>query len=426
MKKIIGMMALAVGCCAAAAEKEGAAPAKPDPAAEAKASMTDAQKAQADNLFGMFQEKLKHRFAPVIRNVAIGPARVGQPVSVTVRAGYETQSPIDRIVKAAVFYRLGTSGRLYGPVVLKSAGGDSYKGNIPPISKPGRLIVIPWVKDSYGNVGVDIPCAVSSWPPFEDPCMAPGAVDPDPVDDPAALIEDDYDIWEFQIGMDDKYIYFMTDVEGEISKGTLNPSHINAYLSMLTDTQELYGFEDISVLMGGGGGAGAEKFKGKEDKFSMIFYAPLATSFGMKSCFIPKFSEIGKAGKSAGDKDAAAGSAGDKPAESAAAQPEGNTAAQPGGEGAAAGQPGAQGGEKKEPMDLSKFMDTVHVKCDVDGSTLFTRLDKSVISQTMWKSLSVVGAINGFIDNPQMPLPKLREILPITKANYSPHVVEVK
>lgn len=346
---------------------------KADPAKKMENLNEDQQKA-AGGLIEMFNEKLKHRYAPVIRSVQVGDAKSGSPISVTVKASYDTETPVDRITEAAVFYVMeGKNNRLQGPFALASSGDNTFSGSIPAVEKSGKMYVIPWVRDSYGNVGVEMGCNVSSWPPFEDPCMVPGAVDAAPVDDPAALIEDDYDVWEFQVGMDDKYVYFMVDVEGLISKGTLNPPHINMYLSMLVDTQALYEIEDIMVFMSPDA---AEKYKDKADKAAMIIYAPLAPSIDskIKECFIPR----------AGD-----------------------------GKGGGGGFGGAN-------------LDSDNVSCKDDGSTLFTRVDKSILSKSMLESFSAMGSLNGFVDNPQVPLPTLREILPVTKAAWNPHVVTVK
>lgn len=347
---------------------------KADPAKKMDNLSEDQQK-QAGGLIEMFNEKLKHRYAPVIRSVQIGDAKVGSPISVTVKASYDIDTPVDKIVEAAVFYAVeGKGSLLQGPFPLAKSGDNVFTGNIPALKKSGKIYVIPWVRDSYGNVGVEMGCNVSSWPPFEDPCMVPGAVDPAPVDDPAALIEDDYDVWEFQVGMDDKYVYFMVDVEGLIAKGTMNPPHINMYLSMLVDTQALYEIEDIMVFMSPDAG---EKFKDKADKAAMIIYAPLAPSIDsrIKACFIPR--------------------------------------------------PAAEG-EKGGGGFGDANLDSEHVSCMDDGSTLFTRIDKSILSKDMLESFSAMGSLNGFVDNPQVPLPTLREILPVTKTAWNPHAVTVK
>lgn len=362
------LFVVAAGICAHSQEE-----AKEEPTKKME-DLNDDQKKQAGGLIEMFNEKLKHRYAPVIRSVQIGDAKVGSPISVTVNASYDTDAPVDEIVEAAVFYATEEKGEmLQGPFKLEKSGDNTFSGNIPALEKSGKIYVIPWVRDSYGNVGVEMSCNVSSWPPFEDPCMVPGAVDPAPVDDPAALIEDDYDVWEFQVGVDEKYIYFMVDVEGLISKGTMNPPHINMYLAMLVDTQALYEIEDIMVFMSPDA---AEKFKDKADKAAMIIYAPLAPSIDsrIKACFIPR----------AGD-----------------------------GKGGGGGFGGAN-------------LDSDNVSCKDDGSTLFTRIDKSILNKDMLNSFSAMGSLNGFVDNPQVPLPTLREILPVTMTAWNPHVVNVK
>jgi len=340
-----------------------------------KEKMTEEQMEQAGDLLDMFNEKLKHRFAPVIESVSFGAAKVGSPVDVTVKAKYESKDAIDKIKSASVYYIKPGDDFLEGPVELEAAGNNTFKGQIPALKKAGKVMVVPRVKDSFGNVGVELACKVTMWPPFGDPCMAPGAADADPLDDPPAIIEDDFDIWGFQVGMDDEYIYLSASVQGEISKGTMSPPHINAYLSMLVDTQELYGLKDISVFMNPDA---RDKFKDKVDKAALVFYAPLGPMVDskMKPCFIPR-------------------------------PPEG----------------GGSGGS--EGMDFSKMMDTKHVECEADGPDLFTKIDKSILSDSMDKTLSVVGSLNGFIENMQMPMPTMREMLPVTKVTYNPNSFNV-
>lgn len=399
------------GAGAAPKVEEGkAAPKKDDKSKKGGKApeLTGAQKKQANDLMSMFNEKLKHRFAPVVKDMQFGAAKVGSPVPVTVTAGYGSPSAKDKIVTVEVYYSADNGGTFDGPVTLAPSGAGTFKGSIPAFKKAGDVLAYAVVTDSFGNVGTQLPCKVKTWPPFEDGCMVPGAVDPKPSDDPAALIEDDYDVWETQIGMDDKYVYITTDVEGDVVKGTMNPPHANAYISMLMDTESLYQFSDISALMDPGQ---REKMMAKADMAVLVMYVPIgpAISSEMKACSIPRF------GKAAG---------GDKPAEKsdgkAEAKAEGTA------EGKSEGKAGDKGGKDKGGGNPMGMLDSEHVKCTADGSDLFMRIDKSIINDKMKNSFSVIGSITGFSDNFQAPIPKIRDFTAVTNVAFKPHKFTVK
>lgn len=334
-------------------------------------------------LMTIFSEKIEHRYAPVFESVEFGPAKRGEPVEVTAVVGYDTrideetkqpEPPADKIEEVAVYYSTdGGETRFHGPVLLKpQMVKNTWKGEIPPIDSRGEVLVVPYAKDSYGNVGVSTACEVSSWPPFEDPCMAPGAVDAEPVDDPPALIEDEYDIWDVQLGMDGDHVYIATDMEGNYSKGSVNPLKINAVMTMILDTETLKEFDNIMTLMKP---EAREEAKKKADKMAMIMYAPLIKSMlpDVSGCAILRMDKAG-------------------------------------------------GGKE----NIGEMFDDSNIKCKDQGTTVYMRINKAAFSASMKESMSIMAALNGYVDDPKMPFPALREFLAFTNLSEGSYSFYVK
>ncbi|MFA6450923.1 MAG: hypothetical protein WCX65_15725 [bacterium] len=375
----------------AQAAKTGAAPAgKPG----AKGPQISAE--QQKNMIGMVNEKLKHRFTPSIKSVVIGPASVGKPVKVTIKASYDDKRAIDKIVEASVYYSLDGGNSFIGPVKLNAAGAGTWAGNIPGIKKAGKALLYPRVKDSFGNVAIHLPCKVSAeWPPFGDGCMVPGAIGPEQRK-PTEIIEDNFKILDLRIGMDDKYFYIDQSVEGNIKKGTMNPTHINAYMAMIVDAKELNEFNDAAVLMSP---EAKDKFKDKANLAFPIIYAPLASAAAGSMAESAKPADGAKAAKPADKKEAAA-----KPA----APPKVPSCMVP------------------RQINGKTEMDSKSVKCKADGPDLFIRFDRSIMPPSMKDTFILLGALNGFIDNMQAPIPKIREVTGFTRVSFKQYSFAVK
>lgn len=355
----------------------------------------------AGKMMTEFNKMLQHRFTPVISDVKVGNAVSGKPISISFKAAYDDKRAVDKVVEADVYYSVDGGAAFMGPVKLKQGAGGVWAGQIPPISKKGKVIFYPWVKDSNGNVSLHIPCDVSKWPPFEDGCMAPGAVDREPVDDPKSLIEDNFDLWELYVGMDSKYIYIDQNVEGKISKGTMNPVHINAYLALLMDTKELYDFSDISVFMQQGS---QDKYKDKADKAAMIMYAPLASKAAASATAAAGSKEPDKGAEPGKDADAARGT--EPPKSEPVIIP---SCAVP-----------------RVGPDGKPFLDGKSITCKADANDLFIRLDRSVLAASMKNDFTLIGAITGFIKSFDMPIPVFRDIAGFTRIVVQPHSFVVK
>jgi hypothetical protein len=402
---------LLCGGIAVAQAPAGAAkqPAAKGAAGAKKPAISEEEK---NNMIAMVNDRLKHRFAPAIKSVDFGPAAVGKPVKVTVKAAYEDKRAIDKIVAAEVYYSIDDGKTFIGPVKLNAAGAGTFSGSIPGIKKAGKALVYPRVKDSFGNVAVDLPCKVSSWPPLGDGCMAGGAVDQEPVDDPIAKIENNFDIWDLRVGMDDKYFYINQNVEGKIDKGRMNPPHINMYMSMVVDTKELNEFNDATMLMNPDQKT-KDKYKSKAGLALPVIYAPLASS-AMGGMMAAQEDQKKKEGAEAG-----------KPGEKSEAP------------GAETDQKTAQPQKPAQPTKIPSCfvprlssgkaeMDAKIVTCKADGPDLFIRLDRSIMPAGMKDSFSLLGTLNGFIDNFQTPMPTIREITGITRVTNKPHSFVVK
>jgi hypothetical protein len=355
-----------------------------------------------------FNKVLQHRFTPVVKNVTVGKAVAGKPIPVTVSAGYDDKRAIDKVSEVAIYYSIDGGATFNGPVNLKPQSGGKWAGQIPAIAKKGKVIYYPRIRDSYGNVTVHIPCNVASWPPEDDGCMVSGAVDREPVDDPKSLVEDNFDLWEMYVGMDSKYIYLDQNYEGKVSKGTMNPLHVNAYLSLVVDTKELYDFNDISMFMGGGGKSEAEKekLKKKADKAAMIWYAPLASKALASATAQTKT-------KTPKDKDANATKDGATKGDAAAAKPAQPLKLPP------CGMP-------RLGPDGKMMLDDKSVTCKALDTDLYIKVDRGVLNASMKNDFTVIGAIDGFISSFETPVPTFRDFACFTRVVFQQHSFVVK
>ncbi|MEW6202973.1 MAG: hypothetical protein AB1546_13430 [bacterium] len=313
-----------------------------------------------DDMVKIFNEKLAHRFVPEVESVSVSPtpARAGKPVQMQVKARQAKEAK-DKITKVEAFYTEPGGEFFDNQVELKSGDGKLWKGTLPAFKGKGVVRYYIQVSDSAGNVYSDLPCDVKAWPPADDPCMVTVAADPEPVDDEKIQIEDDFDIWEIRIGTDKKNYYIQQNVEGKIKKGTLNPLKVNIYMGILLDTSKLSDLDDISVFWG----SGEESEEARKEKSGMsawIWYTPLAPSL---------------------HKEAPACALGV-----------------------------AQMGEER--------FDTKNIACKSDGSDLYFRIVRSRLPEGMRKTMTIVGGITGYADDPQMPIPKMRDMTQFSKFGF--------
>jgi len=185
--------------------------------------------------------------------------------------------------------------------------------------------------------------------------MAPGAIGPEQRK-PTEIIEDNFKVLDLRLGMDDKYFYIDQSMEGNIKKGTMSPTHINAYMAMVVDNKALSDFNDAAVLMQPDA---KSKFKDKAGLALPIIYAPLASA------------AAGSMADNSAAAKPAAGAKGAKPAAPPAAKPNIPACMVP------------------REVNGKPSMDGTSVKCKADGPDLFIRLDRSIMPPSMKDSFIV-------------------------------------
>lgn len=364
MKRMIVALIVAAAVTFACVEMFGA------PAAAPKKQQSQASK----DVLARANDLLKHRFTPLTKSVKVGAAKVGQPITITVDAGYDDKRAIDKIKEVKVFYS-NNNGKTWARPVMLAKSGATWTGSIPKQTAKGTLLYYVWIRDTRGNVSAELPCKVTTWPPSSDKCMVKGAADPDPVDDPTSLIENNMDVWDFKVGMDDNYIYLQETVEGSVSKGTSNPPHINAYNMMLFDLKLAKEIDDISALMGNPELA-KKKFKGQENLMKFISFTPLGRGFAgaNKDCFVPQFSLSDNKGQ-------------------------------------------------------APKMDTSSVDCKASGPDLFIRYSRKSLAASMKNDLAVLGGMLITITSTDPKNMaggfKIGDILNLTHVKWSPRTIKV-
>lgn len=374
---VAALIAFASPAFAAAPKAPAGGPPKKELTAEQKKKM----EAGKDDLLKFINDRLKHRFTPVIQKVTVGSASVGKPVSVSVQTAYDTKgakgSPVDKIAAVKVFYSLDGGKNWEDEVSLKKSG-NAWTGSIPAIRKKGKVTYYVLVKDSYGNSSVDFPCKISSWPPMDDGCMISLGSDPAPEDDPTGKTPDDFDLWEARAGMDDKYVYYQMSVEGSIAKGSMNPVKITSYMGLIADAKALNEMADATEIMNAqNNSATRKKMESKADMIRIASYTPMApaANSAMKACFLinpAKGVQVSKAAEAEKKK-------------------------------------GKEMDEKAQKAAANEVMDDKSITCKKDGPDLFLRIDRKAMGQYVGNS-GVVVFMLGYIDNMEVPMPKIMDV----------------
>ncbi len=332
------------------------------------------------DLLARAQDMFDHRFTPVIKDVKFGAAVAGKPISVTVTVAYDDKRAKDKVKDVRVYYSTDNGKKWARPVKLKQSG-ITWKGQIPK-QKKGKLLAYAWAQDSRGNVAVELPCKVATWPPASDGCMVKGAADPDPSDDKTSDFSNDLDIWSISVGMDDTYLYVQQTVEGSINKGTVNPTKINTYLSVVLAPSLTKEIDDLTTLMNMDPETAKKKFKGKENMVKVMMWSPQGrTFFNVKQdCFVPAAPQAG--------------------------------------------------GGKEEGKDQMPKMKTDVISCKNKGPDLFFRYKKSDMDKSMNNEVQLLG---GIIMQATSTDPKkfmeglnLGDIANFTRVTWKPRTITVK
>lgn len=379
MKSIWAILAAVVLSFVFAAHNPVVSPAaKTDKAKTDKPKAGDKSKKPPDDVMKALGDLIEHRFTPVIKDVKVGAAAANKPISITVTVAYDDSRAKDKVKQVRVFYSINNGKAWKKPVNLKNKGG-SWTGSIPK-QKKGTILYYIWVKDSRGNVTTEIPCNVTQWPPSNDKCMVSGAVDPDPSDDKTNRIGKDMDYWTVKVGMSKDFVYIQQGVEGKINKGTMNPTRINSYFSVMFDAAIAKEIDSLSALMNMDEEAAKKKFKGKEDLVWAMIYSPLGKSMlgAKKDCFAPR--------------------------------------------------PKANPDPKNQSPMGNVDMNTTDLTCSAPSKSpnLFFRLKKSALPSSMQNEVVIVGGINMTVTNTEQFAFKLGDITNLTRAIYNPRTITVK
>ncbi|MEW5945735.1 MAG: hypothetical protein AB1742_06015 [bacterium] len=378
MKKAILLFLLIVFCApgfAGEAGKNGTA-AKPKVKTWDEMSEEERQKAREeyrvhrDNMIKFFNDRLKHRFVPEVRSASVKPAapRAGDAVTVETTISYpKEKNTEDEITDAWIYYTAPGEKYFDFQEEMKDSGGGRWTAKLEPFDESGKVMYYVQARDSAGNVYSDLPCEVASWPPFDDPCMVSGATDAEPVDDEKIQVEDAYDIWEIRVGMDKEHWYIHQNVEGKVKKGTLNPFHVSMYTAILLDTAMLADLSDIAIFMGQSPESDRAR-QSKEGMSAWIGYTPLGPMVhpDAPGCWM-----------------------------------------------------GVARTDEKQP-------DTENIKCQADGSDLFFRVKKNRLPETMKTNMTLVGASTGYIENVDVPFPKIREVTNFSRLSWNARSFIVK
>lgn len=156
---------------------------------------------------------------PTISNVKITPKKPTSKGTINVSAEIfndEKLTDISRTMEAKIFYSID-DGWTYQEVNMVQ-NKKRWEGKIPPQKSGDEIIFYLWAKDNVGNVAVEIPRKISSFPP-KDMEMSAVITEEEELEE---WVPEDLDIKELRVGWDEENIYLKLKVQGEIKKITNN------------------------------------------------------------------------------------------------------------------------------------------------------------------------------------------------------------
>lgn len=320
-----------------------------------------------DNMINMFNERLKHRYVPYVDSAALTPQApgVGEEVRISVKTD-QHKDAVDEVTAVEVFYT-APGGKFYDYRAQLEPAGGAWSATLPPFEEAGTVLYYIQIHDSYGSIYSELPCAVETWPPFDDPCMVAAAADPEPVDDEKINIEDNYDIWEIRVGSNDEYWFLQVNVEGKIYKGRLNPLKATMYMAAMMKTEKLEEISDITVFMGHDEKA-REAAESQEGASVWLGYTPIGPMVhpDAPACWMG-FAQMHE----------------DRP-------------------------------------------DTENIECKKDGSDLFIKIKKEPLGKMLQDKVSLIGAMTGYVDSMEIPFPKIKDIAGFSRVEWRRRSFEVK
>lgn len=373
---IVVLGALALSLCAGAADK----PADAKDAGKSKMKkwedMTPEERKKLqkhgeefrDNMVKFINDRLKHRFVPSVVSAAVSPASPakGKPIKITVKLKRDPKA-IDPVEAVEVFYT-EPGGEYFDLQAELKGSGDNWTGTLPAFKKTGKVKYYIQARDAFGGLYSDLPCQVTQWPPVDDPCMITGAPDPEPVDDPKIKIGDDYDIWEVRIGQNGDSWHLQQNVQGKIYKGKLSPLKASMYTAMVVNSEMIADVDDIGMFFGEDEKAQKAR-EANEGKSAFFGYTPIGPAID------PNF-------------------------------------------------PACWMGMGKRDQKKEEY--TSNIECKKEDQDLFFRIKKKALGNKLKNDLTFIGAMTGFVDNIQIPFPKIMEFANFTRVVMVQRSFEVK
>lgn len=195
------------------------------------------------------------------------PPRAGEPTRVSAEIYSDANKINDKAIEAYIFYSTDEA-RTWEVIEMEDNGSARFwEAELPPFERGTEVWYGFSAGDATGNVFMETPCYVTTWPPEDDTCMFDIALDEPPVDDPRQLIPNDFDIRHMKAGVDEDNLYIEMTVEGSIEPGSVSPAYMH-----------LYGFGVANMDKGNPTDIVSQGFLG--------LYVPLAHVANMQPCMI--------------------------------------------------------------------------------------------------------------------------------------------
>ena len=170
-------------------------------------------------------------YPPSVYSVELSPdpPQGGEPVTVTAEIHNDVNETDDETLEVNIFYSLD-GGETWEYVEMEQQDDEDYWVVELPAFESGDEVLYGFqAKDSSDNIYTETPCYVTSWPPRDDSCMFPIAVDETPVDDNDSVIPEDFDYLSLRAGESEDFIYLENQVQGLVGEGSIAPVFIQLY-----------------------------------------------------------------------------------------------------------------------------------------------------------------------------------------------------
>ncbi|HOO56360.1 MAG TPA: hypothetical protein PLN69_06030 [bacterium] len=203
---------------------------------------------------------LKDQLMPYLKSVKVEPENpvAGKGFALKADIGYKGQLPNEKTAVAKAYYSRNPGGKWNAENLVRLEGGQSVWGGVIPGSPAkSEVTVALFTAGEKGGALAELGCKVGRWTPGDSyykedchrvsrrdfgvclenreprTCMFPAAMDTAPYDDHSMKIGDDYDIVDFRVGYDDRFLYVDIAVQKSISPGSITPISLNSYSVMI-------------------------------------------------------------------------------------------------------------------------------------------------------------------------------------------------